>query len=315
MNNHLRSILIILLTCGSVLFFTSCSNNTTPPNKQTGSSNNTGQLSDTANAVPQDGILETVTWNLKNYKISSGNVKTNNDIRMIDSLNADLYAFEEVDSKQAMDKLLSRMKGYREIYEKNPYEGNAFVYNTNAIDSVSSGEISDGQNEHAWANRLPFYFSFNYKPGNGKKAVLIYAVVIHAKAGASDASYQRRVKAARELYNYLTQHKPNARIILLGDFNDETNTSIDNGHQSPYKPFVQDSLHYDTITYTLSAHHKTSETNYQSVIDNIIISNEMEPYYEKGSAAIVIPDNSFIKNYGATTSDHYPVWAKFDMSK
>lgn len=207
------------------------------------------------------------------------------------------------------------MKGYRAIFEDTQNQGNGFIYNTNVIDSVSSGKISMNQDLHAWAERLPFYFSFNYHPSKNGKPIKIYAVVIHAKAGAGKDDYQRRVKAAKELYNYLTNQKPDARIILLGDYNDKLNTSIYAGHPSPYKIFVQDNTHYDPLTLILAQNGKTSEVNYQSVIDNFIISNEMEKYYKAGSAHVFIPKSNFIKNYGHTTSDHYPVEAKFVMTR
>jgi endonuclease/exonuclease/phosphatase family metal-dependent hydrolase len=273
----------------------------------------TNSSTDTTNvAPPVDGVLEAVTWNIELYKGKDG-TKTSNIVEVLDSLHADLYALQELYGKKTVNTLVSRMKGYRGIYEATKNQGNALIYNPNAIEPISSGKIKKDQLPHPWAGRLPFYFSFNYKPGKGKKPIKIYAVVIHAKAGARQKSYQRRVKAAKELHKYLTSEKPDARIILLGDYNDKLNTSIYKGHPSSYKIFVRDSTHYDPLTLILAKHHRTSEVKYQSVIDNIIISNEMVKYYQSGSVHAFIPTDDFIKDYGNTTSDHYPVEALFNM--
>jgi endonuclease/exonuclease/phosphatase family metal-dependent hydrolase len=278
----------------------------------------TNPPTDTTNtAPPVDGILEAVTWNIEydSFGPSNERLQMKNIVKAADSLHADLYALEEVKDKQALEGFVKRMKGYRGIFEKTRNQGNAFIYNPNVIDPISSGKITMDQLSHPWAGRLPFYFSFNYKPGKGKNPVKIYAVVIHAKAGASRGDYKRRVTAAKELYKYLTNERPHARIILLGDYNDKLNMSIYKGHPSSYKIFVRDSTHYNPLTLVLAKHHKTSEVNYQSVIDNIIISNEMEKYYKPGSVHVFIPTDDFIKDYGNTTSDHYPVEALFNMRR
>lgn len=56
--------------------------------------------------------------------------------------------------------------------------------------------------------------------------------------------------------------------------------------------------------------------NFPNVVDNHIISNELVPYYVPGSAQIrtdvinVVPDYVTTQN----TSDHYPVFSKYDLS-
>src|SRR5699024_10117710 len=96
---------------------------------------------DTAEPRSIDGILEAVTWNIKYDQFGPSNetLQANNIVKVADTLNADLYAFEEVKSNQALQNLTSRMKGYRAIFVETRNQGNGFIYNTNTIDSVSSG--------------------------------------------------------------------------------------------------------------------------------------------------------------------------------
>lgn len=275
------------------------------------------------NSVPADGILETVTWNLEWYGDGpSGNgpsdeqQQTKNILQVTDSLKADLYAFQEMYSQQALDDITKNMEGYRGFVAKHIdwIQKTAFVFNTNAIDSVSSGAISDGQSSNAWAGRYPLFFEFDYNyEGNSYP---IYAIVIHAKAFDDQESYQRRKNAAEDLYNYLMEEKPEAHIIFLGDYNDDLDESIYQNEETPYLPFVENDEYFEPITKVLSEEGKSSTVGYDDMIDHITMSNELYPFYMDGSAHVFQFDKEgdFIDDYGETTSDHYPVWAKFDLT-
>lgn len=268
-----------------------------------------------AEEVSSDGILETVTWNLEWYG-DDGNGPTNerlqtaNVITIVDSLKADLYAFQEVYSQNALNDITDHMTGYSGFVADHVSwnQKMAFVYNTNSIDSVSAGAITDGQSDHAWAQRFPLYFQFNYKNSNKE----FYAVTIHAKAFDDKESYERRKTAAQDLYDYLTANKPNANIIFLGDYNDDVDESIYNSVETPYEPFVTNSDHFQVVTKTLSEADKSSTVSYPDMIDHITMSNELYSIYMDNSARVFQFDDSFIEDYGNTTTDHYPVWAKFD---
>ncbi|MGK7369524.1 MAG: hypothetical protein ACNS64_04865, partial [Candidatus Halalkalibacterium sp. M3_1C_030] len=192
-------------------------------------------------------------------------------------------------------------------------------YNTNAIDSVSSGAITNGQDDYDWAGRLPFYFSFNYNYQGTSTPV--YAIVIHAKANTDEEAYNRRVRAAESLYTYLQSEKPDAHIILLGDYNDDVDVSIyDDGSSSPlpspYEDFVTSENSFRAVTESISEANQSSYIagNYSDLIDHIIISDELFDEYSSSSEEIYFDAESFIEDYVDTTSDHLPVWTKFDLT-
>lgn len=289
-------------------------------------------------AVPADGILETVSWNIIFYgdKIHGSEdddwdpvgpsdevQQTRNILKIADSLKADLYALQEIHSQQALDDITENMNGYRGFVSDHIswIQKTAFLYNTHTIDSLSSGAITRGQDHYSWANgKFPFYFRFNYMYRG--KSHEFYAVVIHAKARAEQSAYQRRKDAARDLYTYLRENKPDAHIILLGDYNDDVDESIyikDNGEpaESPYQPFVADSNNFRVLTKALSDAGKSSVYNrdYTDMIDHITISDEIFSLYMEGSVSVFKFGDNFMPDYGTTTSDHYPVWAKFDLRR
>lgn len=288
-------------------------------------------------AVPADGILETVTWNIifygdKTYDNPDDDwspygpgdeiQQTKNILKITDSLKADLYALQEIHSQKAIEDIAENMSGYKGFVAGHIdwFLKMGFLYNTNTIDSLSSGAITIGQDSYAWANRIPLYFHFNYHYRG--RSYEFYAVNIQAKARADQSSYQRRKQAAQDLYNYLVENKPNANIIFLGDYNDDVDESIyikNNGEpaETPYKPFVADSSNFNVITKVLSEAGRSSvyQREYSDMIDHITMSDELFPVYQKGSAKVFQFGGNFIPNYGTTTSDHYPVWAKFDLTR
>jgi endonuclease/exonuclease/phosphatase family metal-dependent hydrolase len=300
------------------------------------------QISDT-DAVPADDILETVTWNVEWYGSGfSGppnfDQQTKNIIRVVDSLNADLYGFQEVNGQDNLNNLVSKMTGYRGFIAEHVGQSQkmAFAYNTNTIDSLDSGAINskDVRAEYQddwsynWAGgRLPLYFEFDFTFEGTTET--FYAVVIHGKAntGSSAAeyekAYQRRKEAAEGLYYYLQDEKPDANIILLGDYNDDVDQSIyyesgsegsRNYAETPYYLFVENSDYFDVITKKLSDSDQSASINYEDIIDHITMSNELFDNYVQNSTAVYDAPQSYIKNYGETTSDHLPVWAKFDIT-
>lgn len=287
--------------------------------------------------VSPDGVLETVTWNIEWYGSESNGpsdekLQTKNIIEIVDSLDADLFAFQEVSDQQALDNIVQYMDGYRGFTASHVPRNQdmAFVYNTNTIDSLEAGEINEVRQEYQndwsyyWASgRTPLYFRFNYTYQNTTQE--FYAVVIHAKANTGSNSqeyaqaYERRKKAAEGLYYYLLDNKPDANIILLGDYNDDVDESIyyedspDNYAQTPYYQFVNDTDDFDVITKKFSDAGESASINYDNIIDHITISNELFDEHVQNSTLIHDP-RSYIENYGNTTSDHLPVWAKFDIT-
>lgn len=269
--------------------------------------------------VAPDGRLETVTWNLEWYGVDNKGpadeqIQSENILQVIDSLHADLYAFQEVHDQSDLNRIVEPMQGYRGFVADfiGYSQRMAFVYNTSTIDSISAGPIIEGQSEYVWAGRFPLYFEFNYTYDNSTTS--IYAIVIHAKAFDDEESYQRRKVAANDLYTYLNEQKPDARIIFLGDYNDDVDQSIYNGEPSPYQVFSENDQEFRVVTKIFSENGVSSTVNYQDMIDHITISNELYNRLIEQSEQVYSKAGDFIPDYGRTTSDHYPVWAKFDLS-
>ncbi|HKJ44316.1 MAG TPA: T9SS type A sorting domain-containing protein [Balneolales bacterium] len=267
--------------------------------------------------VPLGQTFDVATWNLEwfgaaNQGPSDDSLQIANVANVLKKMDADLYAVEEVSDNNAFKKLLSLLPGYRG-FEANysQTQKTAFIYKTSTIDSLSSRLLEPAQYgswDYYWANgRPPLEFVFNATINGITKQ--FYAFDIHAKAMSDPTSYDRRVNASRDLKDYLDNNMSAANIIILGDYNDDVDASIYNDAVSPYSNFVQDSTNYRVVTSLLSKRKEASTTGYGEMIDHITISNELYPVFFDSTQQVINP--TYINNYSYTTSDHYPVWARF----
>ncbi len=124
-------------------------------------------------------------------------------------------------------------------------------------------------------------------------------------------SYNRRKSGADTLKYTLNHFYTNDNIVILGDFNDDLDQSITPGFTTSWDAFTTDSANYKVVTLPLSLAGKTSTVSYNDVIDHVVISNEMQPYYMDSTAFILNDVASLVSDYGSTTADHYPVFTRY----
>ncbi|HKJ91620.1 MAG TPA: endonuclease/exonuclease/phosphatase family protein, partial [Longimicrobiales bacterium] len=147
---------------------------------------------------------------------------------------------------------------------------------------------------------------------NGATEPLI-VIVLHAKAGSDAAARARRDTAAAALKAYMDAAWPTQKVAVIGDFNDDVDTSITAGQPSPYRGFVDDSAHYRFPTGSLSDAGTASTVRYSDMIDHQLDTNELFADYVAGSAEVFRVDR-YISSYGTTTSDHYPVIVRYRVA-
>jgi uncharacterized protein YdeI (BOF family) len=213
-----------------------------------------------------------------------------------------------------------------------------FIYNTNVLSNVSTTALlldvkanpasffpnatlgypaypeNDPGNFFA-SGRLPYALTADVTLNGMTKRMMF--VGMHAKANTdpTEISYYRRQLDIRVLKDKLDQLYPNTPFVVMGDFNDDIDVSIYNAaFESTYKNFVDDPADYRFLTGQASlTDRKKSTVTFNEMIDHIMISNEMFNAYESNSARVGTPE-LYIPNYGNSTSDHYPVMARFDIA-
>lgn len=281
------------------------------------------------------------------------NVQRQNVGIILPALKADIYALQEVVDSAGLDAIVAAMPGYAYVlnnygshsntaesghYALNTIQKLAFVYNTAKVSNIHTDSLfSIGVNTGA-DTATPYYNAFasgrfpymltadvTLSDNNGGTILKQLRLInIHAKANsgsnASDliTSYNRRKDGAHYLDSIIQNKYSADNVILLGDFNDDLDSTITNGispKYSSYKVFTDDSTYYYSPTKLLSEQGYHSDVNFStSVIDNIVINKPLSSWYLPNSAAILTEVSEMVNKYGTTTTDHYPVFSQMSFN-
>jgi hypothetical protein len=314
-------------------------------------------------SIPADSTLDVTSWNVEwlgNTTTSPSALGPTNDaqqmtnvLQVLNTVKSDIFCIEEVcDHKQFIARVKTDMPKYKVRCQTKYYshffdtpettnsttfsQKVCFVYDSTVVTAVDTISLLASQYGYDaplplptpypnnWASgRLPFMFIGDVKVGGITKQ--IHFVGLHAKSGSAVADYNRRKQDVIDLKTKLDTSYPNANIIMLGDYNDDLDTSIAAGKASSYANFVTDNVNYKQISRALSLCGVSSTAKYPDIIDHFLMSNEFgvlpasgatpSPslsgiYYLENTINVTRPIN-YVANYTTTTSDHYPVNARF----
>ncbi len=287
--------------------------------------------------------LKVVNWNIEwfgspaqnpaNDSLQQANVTT-----ILKKLDADIFALAEVVDTARFRAVASQMPGYSYIISDfGSYADSikdvdyvsaqklAFLYKTSVIKGLSSyGVLRRGGSSDAYYNwssgRFPFLLEARAKLNNDSATIRF--VLLHSKANTGTAadkieSWHRRRNGALELKDSLDAQYPTANLVVLGDFNDAFDKTITTelapDTTTSYIDFINDSTHYKPLTLPLSLQGKKSTASFNTVIDNVLASDEMALGYLPGSARVRIEVEKLVNSYSSTTTDHYPVQTNYNL--
>ena len=293
-------------------------------------------------AQSSSATLDVVSWNIEWFGASfedpvNDDLQRDNAKKIIRYLDADVYGLVEMVDTSHIRKLVDSLGNANYGYVISDFCSNAtapgsgawrngqklvFLYKKSIISNVKTrGMLRTSSNAYTnWASgRFPFLLNADATINGVTKNINF--ILIHGKAGSTASDYDRRLAGAYELKDTLDAHYPNSMTIIFGDFNDALNITISTGSgpESSYYPIVVDSTdadHYKSITLPLQYAGFSTMINYPNVIDNHVISNELVPFYVQNSVLVrtdiinVVPD--FISAHN--TSDHWPVFSKYNLS-
>lgn len=273
------------------------------------------------------GTFDVGTWNLSWFG-DDGNGPEDEALQLkrvrdvLKGADLDLWALEEVVGQGHFASLLSQLPGYAGILANdasvaggpgaysdfgNQEQKVALVYRTSVVE-VLGAKVILTEKDHEFAGRPPLEVRVRVRLGGSTQDGVV--VVLHAKADAAEASWVRRRDASAALKAYLDAAWPTTRVWVLGDFNDDVDTSISAGRASPYADFVADAGRWSFPTAALSASGTGTMVGRTDAIDHVLVSDEARATYVGGSAEAFRVD-AWIPSYATSTSDHYPVLARF----
>lgn len=306
---------------------------------------NTQSTIRTTQGVAYDKTFDLVAWNT-NWLGNKSNGPTNEPLqqanfkRVLDSLQADIFVFEEVSNQQFYRDFVAKYTNYKGFCSSTYSLGGVadesqrvcFLYKKGVVDSVAARPLLKNANllpsypsdpARFWASgRLPFMFTADVNIDGVKKRVNI--IGLHARANTSastntlaerELQYRQRRYDVEVLKDSLDKFYPNDNLFIVGDYNDdvdETVSVITSTTESSYKKYVDDTKNYQVITKALSDNGYRSYLSQNNVIDHIMVSNELTNTYLQNSVNVELPF-MYLANYTTTTSDHIPVLARFQF--
>lgn len=305
---------------------------------------NTNKFFVKGNSYPADQTLNVVNWNIEWFGSPSAgqgpvddNLAQANAKAVMEYLDADVYALAEiVDGTRLQNLVNSLAGGYSYVLGEFCSSGGslaacasaqklALVYKTSVLSNVTARPLmNNGVGSTAYdswsSGRYPFLVSATVNKNGFSKSISF--IVLHAKALDDTDSYNRRKAAAAELKDTLDTYFSNKPVIILGDFNDDLDSSIAanvSPRITPYDVLIADSTDadsYRSITLPLSRLSLNSTFENAEMIDHVVISNELAGAYVSTSASLLndIGAMAGVANFPNTTSDHYPVLTRFLMS-
>lgn len=280
---------------------------------------NTEESSYPGEDQPKTETFDVVTWNIEWFGDSGRgpddeDLQLRNVLEVVRTIDADLYAFQEIADEarfEALDDSLDQFRGFIANFSQN--QKTAYLFRHSVIDSLDSGLLREQQEGFDWAGgRYPLYFEFDVNIEG--QSMRVFSYNIHAKAFDDQESYERREGAAKSLKRYLDERRRTNNVLFLGDFNDMLTESTYRGEISPYINFIQDD-HYFPLTLSLEEQGYISflAGNFNSMIDHIVSTRILTDIHIDGAQRV--ENTGYIGSFVSTTSDHAPVWTRFDFTE
>ena len=282
--------------------------------------------------IPPQGTsasLDIGNWNLEWFG-DAANGPTNDALQesnvkdVIAGADLDIWGVEEVVDTTEWNLLKSQLPGYTGFLANEPFvvDGPAYysgfsnteqkvgILYKSSIATLLGARIILTANDYDFAGRPPMEVRLRVTLNGTTEDVVV--IVLHNKCCSDDVSWQRRQNASVALKNYLDATWPTQKVWVIGDWNDDTDTSITIGQATPWANFLSDPARYTFPTKALSDAHIASTVSYPDFIDHQLFTNEVGAIYIASSASVLRAD-SYITNYGTTTTDHYPVYSRYDF--
>jgi exonuclease III len=256
-------------------------------------------------SVDDPDRIEIITWNVEHFPKSGETI--NRLQAVLDSLNADIYCFQEIENTASLQRMFRNIDGYETAVSSETYMMHYVI--AWQKDEFTALDIEDlfVNNAYYFASRPPLKVQFRWNYGD---SLFVFNVVdLHMKAFGDASSRERRRNASRVIADYLVAQSPaESAWIIAGDWNDDINTS---SGQYSFEPILDRPDDFMFVTEELSKDPEyASYPGWPSFIDHIMITSALFEAYENSTVTTLRLDKIF-SDYFEVLSDHRPVMWKF----
>lgn len=262
-----------------------------------------------------DATFEVMTWNIEHFP-KEGATTVDYIKQIIENLDADLYALQEIEDELEFNTLVDGLDGYDGYFASNTYAPLAYIYKSNTLVINDIYEIYTSYSIQF--PRSPLIMDLTFSEEH------IIVINNHFKAlgdGSldmySDGDEEfRRYEACRFLKEYIDVYFSGQSVIVVGDMNDIlTDVESDNVFQL----FLDDTENYAFADMAIA---EGSDLNwsypfssyYLSHLDHVLITNELFDEMDNvGSTCETIKIDNYLSSYDYYVSDHRPVGLKLNL--
>ncbi len=262
-----------------------------------------------------DLSFEVVSWNIQNYpKLSEQTIS--NVAEIITDLDAEVYGMQEIEDTTSFRRLLDSIPEYgglfsSDVYSSGNYQKTAVIYKKDIVQISDAEMLFTGDGYSFPRPPLQVYVTASHN----QKTFDFTLIILHLKAFGGSENEARRRSACEKLKNYLDVEIANSvdkDFMVVGDWNDELNDPLS---QNVFQVFLNDPQNYTFLTEDLAndpVNNATYIGGYQSVIDHILISEDVKQEYAAGGTEVLKID-LFFSAYLSEVSDHRPVGSIFKV--
>lgn len=116
--------------------------------------------------------LEIMTWNIEHFP-KNGQTTVNYVIDIIEALDVDIIAIQEVDDINSFEQLVTGLSGYNGYLESSYFAGLAYIYKPDIIQINSIYEIYTTSEYWNYFPRSPMVMDLNY---NNQRFIIIIII-------------------------------------------------------------------------------------------------------------------------------------------
>lgn len=253
--------------------------------------------------IPYPGsgqTLDIVTFNVETFPIN-GYTSVVTVASLLNAIDADVYALQEVATEAGFNQLLKLMPGYTGLFYlmDNDVYNLAYIFKTSEI-TVDGSKTKLLFTDSQYFPRPPFVVKIHHIPTNTN----LYIISNHLKCCSGTDNETSRRTASGMLKDYVDSFLPNDAVIVCGDLNDEiTGTS---SSDNPFLNFIDDPTDYKFADMDIARGTQLwwSYPSYPSHIDHILITNEL---FSKVDTTLVYKASPCYSDYSDYISDHRAV--------
>jgi len=266
-----------------------------------------------------NNTLEVISWNVEHFP-KNGSVTITKMQQIMEALDADVYALQEIGTPEQLSDLLNGLTGYTAYHQSVYYGGLVYLYKTSEVQITNIYEIYTSTSDPYRYNfpRKPMVMEMRFKNED-------YIIINNHfkccgdgtldKSNSYDEEY-KRYHASNMLKDYIDTHFADKNVILVGDLNDKLDDAAPN---NVFQSYLDDASNYrfadQQIAEGSTDNYSYPDSYWLSHLDHILITNELFDDMENSTSTtktIRIDDylQGGLNEYDADISDHRPVALK-----